>query len=397
MDKKHQQNVIDTICSIYRPKDIEFMSTKCLTYIDEFEQNLEENKKATSLVSITSSKEHYINYIEKEWLINIRNKYNFKMGEPIHFTKVRKIAQNVTFNIDGEKQESIGWNDDYILYRANSLINYDKKDFKEKVKAKNQRDFVEEYRVWKLFRKEDESGFGTLDVKKLENFYEDIFTIIKNSKFNILCTSLLYDKLALHRKSNRFASDQVKSAYTIAFGEHLDLLCFYLKNGFYSDEELDINSLKSLSTKLRWDGDDGFNPRNDYRLLFNRVISSGTTHYQSETVRKCLDEIRFINKSEIGYYDNLENPNIVSHIGCDIADFIAYFVGKYSIKDEIINMYRFNGDTQNEAYKKFKDSVTFKIGTREFSPFEEVLVDKILKTDSYTSIQVIKECHYNIW
>ena len=72
---------------------------------------------------------------------------------------------------------------------------------------------------------------------------------------------------------------------------------------------------ESFSTKLRWDGDDGFNQRQDYRLLFNKVTSLGTTHYQSETVRNIFaDEIRFVNKKEIGYYDNIDNQSLASHM-----------------------------------------------------------------------------------
>lgn len=390
-------NIIDEICSINNTtkEEISFDSNKCLTYIDEFEQKLGENKRNISLVSITALKEHYIKIIEKEWLINIRNKYNFKMGTAIHFTKIRRISQIVKYKDQmGNEMESVGWNDDYILYRADSLIDYENKEFKRNVKSKAKREFIDEYKIWSLFRKVDDNQLGVLDIEKLKSFYEDIFKIIKTAKFDILCTSVLFDNLATHRNSKQFNSEQVKSPYIIAFGEHLDLLCFYLKNGFINSGD----QLPGRSTKLRWDGDDGFNPRNDYRLMFNRVITNGTTHYQSNTVRKCLDEIRFVNKSEIGYYDNLENQSIVSHIGCDMADFIAYFIGKFSIKDEIINMEIKKGLSLEDAEKKFMDSVTFKIGDRVFSPYEEILKEKILKNNYYTSIQVIKECHYyNQW
>mgnify|MGYP001098749342 CR=1 FL=1 len=386
--------IVDRICNEYNSENTDFNSTKCLTYIDEFEQKLEDKRRATSIVSFTALKEHYISYIEKEWLKKIRNVYGFRMGEPIHFTKVRRIAQSVGFKAENnEFKELVGWNDEYILSRANSLIDYEQKKFKSKVKSKDRKNFIEEYKVWQVFRKEDENGFGTLDVEKLKNFYEDIFKIIKDAKFNILCTTILYDTKAIHR--TRYVSDQVKSAYTIAFGEHLDLLCFYLKNGFLSDEEYEEKN--SYNTKLRWDGDDGFNTKGDYRLLFNKVISLGTTHYQSDTVRKCLDEIRFINKYEIGYYDDIDNPKIVSHIGCDIADFISYFVGKYSLKEEIIELYKKQGKSEDEAERTFLDTVTFTIGNRTFSPYEEILKEKILNTDNYKSIQIMKECQYNIW
>lgn len=394
---REKLEIIEDICMNYSTGNRVLDSRKCLTYIDEFEQKLNGTQKVISLVSFTSLMDHYINKIEKNWLKEIRIKYNFGKGNPIHFTKLRKIAQNIKYDKDGIETTSAGWNDDYIISRANSLINYEDKQFKAKIKEKARKDFVEEYKVWILFRKESENGIGKLDFEKLKEFYEDILLVIKNSNFKILCTSVIHDTKALHRI--RFNSEQIKSPHVIAFSEHLDLLCFYLKHGFLTDEEIKSNGelySGSFSTKLRWDGDDGFNQRHDYRLLFNKVISLGTTHYQSETVRKCIDEIRFVNKHEIGYYDNLEKQSLVSHVGCDIADFIAYFVGKYSVKDEIIKKEINEGKTEEESEQIFLDSVTFEIGDRLFSPYEEVLKDKIIVTDEYRSVQVIKECHYNI-
>ena len=389
--------IINDICMNYSAGNRVLDSRKCLTYIDEFEQKLNGTQKVISLVSFTALMDHYINEIEKNWLTEIRIKYNFEKGSPIHFTKLRKIAQNVKYNKDGIENTSAGWNDDYVISRANSLIDYERREFKNNVKGKSRKEFVEEYKVWILFRKESDNGIGSLDFDQLKNFYEDILLIIKNSNFKILCTSVIHYTKALHRI--RFNSEQIRSPHVIAFSEHLDLLCFYLKHGFRTDEEIKNNGelySGSFSTKLRWDGDDGFDQRHDYRLLFNKVISLGTTHYQSETVRKCIDEIRFVNKHEIGYYDDLEKQSLVSHIGCDIADFIAYFVGKYSIKDEIIKKELIQGITEDEAEQIFLDSVTFRIGDRVFSPYEEVLKEKIIITNEYRSVQVIKECHYNI-
>lgn len=388
---KNNINIIDDVCLRHQSANNVFNSTKCLTYIDEFDQKLNENKKSTSIVSLTSLMDHYIEIIERKWLTNIREAYGFGKGEPIHFTKLRKISQTVSYlDENGEKQTSIGWDDKYIISRGNKLIDYDSKHFKTNVKGKDQKEFVEEYKVWKLFRKEDENGYGTLNIEQLKKFYEDMFLIIKEANFDILCTTILYDTKALHR-SAAFTT-QCTSPHTIAFGEHLDLLCFYLKQGFSEN-----TSAKSLSTKLRWDGDNGFNQKNDYRLLFNKVVSLGTTHYQAETVRKCLDEIRFINKSEVGFYDSPENPKIISHIGCDIADFITYFVGKFSIKDELIKTYQIEGLNEEESIKKFYDSVTFTIGDKVFSPYDDILKEKILKKQSYTAIQIFNECHYNNW
>ena len=391
-------NIVDELCMNYCMKNNELNMRKCLTYIDEFEDKFEDSKKVISLVSFTALMEHYIKQIEKRWLTEIREQFGFKMGTPIHFTKLRTIAQMVKYeNEDGDEITSIGWNDEYVLYRSNRLIDYEQRKFKANVKGRSQRDFVEEYRVWKLFRKQSEdTGRGVLDFNKLENFYEKVLSIIRESNFKILCTSVIYDTKAKHR--NIFKSEQIKSPHMIAFSEHLDLLCFYLKHGFMDQEELDQGGRLyqgSFSSKLRWDGDDGFNQKQDYRLLFNKAVSLGTTHFQSETVRKCLDEIRFINKHEIGYYDDLEEPNLVSHIGCEIADFIAYYVGKYSVKDKIIHKLMAEGKNEQESELEFLNTVTFKIKDREFNPYEEAIKDKIITTQEYKSVQVIKECHYN--
>lgn len=385
----HKMTIIQEICSTNYLENNDFNVNKCLTYLDEFDQKLEGTKKTSSLVSITSLRNDYINNLEKKWLLTIREQYGFTKGNPIHFTKVRKISQTVTYTDSDENQKtSIGWNDEYVLFRANSLIDFDTKRFKQDIKPRSKKDFIEEYKVWCLFRKTTSPNIGSLDIEKLKNFYNDIFLIIKEANFDILCTTIMYDTGALH-KINAFAN-QCTSPHTIAFGEHLDLLCFYLKNGFSSS-----GTAKSLSTKLRWDGDDGFNQKSDYRLLFNKVISLRTTHYQAETVRKCLDEIRFINKSEIGFYDNIENQKIISHIGCDIADFITYFVGKHSIKDELIKFYKNKGFSPEESLCEFEKTVTFKIGDRVFSPYDEILKEKILTNMGYTSIQIFNECHYN--
>lgn len=385
--------IVDDICSNYNLTNTVFLRRKCLTYLDEFEQKLDDTKKVVSLVSFTSLMDHYINNIEKNWLENIRNEYGFEKGTPIHFTKLRKIAQLVKYHKNGQEFISEGWNDEYVIFKANRLIDLERGEFKSNVKSGVRREFVEEYRIWKLFRNDSD---GKIDVIKLQQFYENIIKVIKQAEFNILCTSVVYDTKSLHKV--RFMAEQIKSPHVIAFSEHLDLLCFYLKHGFISEDELRESAelyAEGFSTKLRWDGDDGFNQRHDYRLLFNKVVSMGTTQYQSNTVRKCLDEIRFVNKHEIGYYDDIQKQSLVSHIGCDIADFIAYYVGKYSIKNEIIKMKMNQGKTEEQAEMEFIESVTFKIGNKNFNPYEETLKDKIIINDKYTSIQVIKECHYN--
>lgn len=114
--------IIKDICMNYNTGNRVLDSRKCLTYIDEFEQKLSGNQKAISLVSFTSLMDHYINQIEKNWLKKIRIQYNFEKGNPIHFTKLRKIAQNVKYNKDGIETTSAGWNDDYIIFKANNLI-----------------------------------------------------------------------------------------------------------------------------------------------------------------------------------------------------------------------------------------------------------------------------------
>ena len=111
MNNNDKINIIDEICSKLNRTEEEtgFDSNKCLTYIDEFEQQLGANKRVTSLVSITALKDHYIDFIEKEWLINVRNKYDFKMGTAIHFTKIRRISQIVKYKDHmGNQKESVG-------------------------------------------------------------------------------------------------------------------------------------------------------------------------------------------------------------------------------------------------------------------------------------------------
>ena len=171
---KEKLEIIEEICMNYGTGNGVLDSRKCLTYIDEFEQKLNGTQKVISLVSFTALMDQYINEIEKNWLKEIRINYNFEKGNPIHFTKLRKIAQNVKYNKDGSETTSAGWNDDYIISRADSLINYEANKFKDKVKERSRKEFVEEYKVWILIRKESENGIGKLDFGKLQEFYEDI-------------------------------------------------------------------------------------------------------------------------------------------------------------------------------------------------------------------------------
>lgn len=395
MNNIQKIEIIDDICNNYIAPNSHFDVRKCLTYLDEFEQNFNSSKRAVCLVSITFLKNEYINFTEKRWLEDIRNKYGFKKGYPIHFTTLRDICREVSYPLNGSIVTTQGWNDDYVLFKASKLFNYETKQFQDKIPASTQKKFIDSYHIWKLFRKLNEYNHYVLDIEKLQNFYDDIYNIIRDSNFNILCTGILYDLSSQTR--GIFNKNQLKNPYINAFTHHLDLLCFYLNHGFYSADEK--NSLGDLykhhfSSKLRWDGDDGFNMKSDYRSVFNQCMVQGTPLYQPEIVRGCLEEIRFINKAEIGYYDDLTNQRLVSHIGCDLADFIAYYIGKHSLKTHIINDLTENGMSTSEAENKYQNSISFKLGDRIFSPYNDILHEKILSSDSASSIQLIPECAY---
>lgn len=370
--------------------NIDYDIRKCITYIDEFEFGLIKGEIQTRhIVSFTAMKKDYIDAIEKEW-VKIRKKYGFKFSEPIHFANIREISKVEQYEDEnGNIKECIGWNCDYIKYK---YINEIKNANKNKVIRK----FKENYDIWKKFNRLENDKY-VLDFDKLKSFYSDIIECIKNANLTILCTSHIeYLKNNLYRKGKHKNIDKqfIKSPYYMSFLEHLNLLSFYLMHGYLdnNDEKYKNPIYKQhFSTKIRCDGDDGFNSKEEYRRAFNEAITVGTREFIGKSLINTIDEIRFINKCEIG---NVLTENSITHSGCDIIDFIASYVGMYSIKNEFIQIEMQKGSNEEEANRKFEERITFTVGDRKFNPIEECIEDKILNYNGYIGLQKIKESNF---
>ncbi|KOC49516.1 hypothetical protein [Clostridium botulinum] len=369
----------------------DFNKRKCITYMDEFEFILKDNIRTINLVSFSALKDDYINDLEPKWL-SIRKKYNFPKGTPIHFTSLRGIFSNVIYTTsDGKNVSCDCWNEEFIRYKLNEL-----KSFKELKK------FYEMYSMFEIFSKVNESGLKIIDKEKLINFYEDICECIENSNITILCTSYCYDSKIHYKKYKTIHSNNLKSPYFITFFEHLNLLSFYLKHGHLLPEEKESNPIYKahFTSKLRCDGDDGFNNKDDYRLAFNEAVTLGTRLFKGNVIRDTIDEIRFVNKLEIGY--NNDSPNIVSHIGCDIADFIAYYVGMHILKPTFLKVEHIKNNklsiaqqlSPEEIADSFENKVTFQINSTLFNPFEMCMKNKIINKNGFYSTQFIKENNF---
>lgn len=102
--------------------------------------------------------------------------------------------------------------------------------------------------------------------------------------------------------------------------------------------------------KLRYDGDFELSVRNDFRNAFSHSISNGTKRFTSDAFKDIFDEVRFIDKSEIGYCVICTNDcksKLVNHAGNEIVDFITYYAAIYIAKDCMKNDY-INYDTKQK-------------------------------------------------
>ncbi|MCY6355966.1 hypothetical protein [Clostridium sp. ZS2-4] len=413
-EKKEIFKELDKFVYIKTTGDKEQEKRKCLTYVDEHEKNINNKLRAISIVSFTALKNTYINELETKW-IKLRKDNKIPKGVPIHFTSLRTIMNKINYkNSLGEEVESLGWNEEYVLkkykyfkHKATKGYTLDDSDkIKENLLGDRQfRNFIEQYELWKSFNKTNENGFKILDLYKVNNFFKDLLDILNSTKMNILCTSFIYDKNANHKKEHVINKNNYKTPYQIALMEHLNLLCFYLRHGYMTKADIkkDLLYHKHFTTKLRCDGDDGFSSRKIYRTTFNESITSGTKQFSGDAVRDTIDEIRFINKSEIGYYsEDNEKFNIISHIGCDIADFISYYVSMYNIKSLLIKEYTNEGlttgltnvEAKKEAEEKFINEVAFSINEDTYMPYEQVLKHKIINMNGYKTTQLISDCNF---
>lgn len=299
---------------------LEFEKNLYITYIDEVENYTFRNANFISIVSISMKKVDYINIIEKKWA-ELRKKYNVPTGVILHFTEIKALLNPKYFEKDIEKR------------------NVD---------------------IEAIFCKD-----GVLDHENLYNFYIDAIQIIKECPLDIVVTGKRFEK-------NKILSDEIiknllHSNWYVLFKSHLDSLGDYMMNKSYNHfKETKRKKFKVLTTKLRVDGDYGLVSRGDFRDVFSEVICNGTTRYSRSFTRKCFDNLKFIDKSEVG-------NDYISHAGNEITDFVTLYVARGVYKDSMINDYiELKNVEMNEAEKYYKRSVNILVNSKNIRPFDEI-------------------------
>lgn len=164
---------------------------------------------------------------------------------------------------------------------------------------------------------------GNPDFGKLFSFYEDVLAIISESQAIFHATGLFVD-ITANPLQGLARNQRYKYSYQL-MREHLDNLGMYL---YHAHVPLNARPIKlePMMTKIRYDGDRGLDIRQDLREAYNHSISFGTRNLRPAILLDVLDEIRFINKSEVGEFIP-QHPDI-SHAGSDLIDFAAIYIAR---------------------------------------------------------------------
>ncbi len=127
------------------------------------------------------------------------------------------------------------------------------------------------------------------------------------------------------------------------FREHLDSMAYYFLKSSFEEHEANVRAnpnakYHNYTVKLRYDGDLELTVRNDFRNAFSHSISNGTKRFTSDAFKDIFDEVRFIDKSEIGFCSvcpNTCNTRQISHAGSEMVDFMAVYVARHIAKEEM--------------------------------------------------------------
>lgn len=298
---------------IYTDESINFSSPDCNSY---------------SMSSIIAPYNYYVDKIEPNWNI-LRSKYNIPDGVCLHFTDIKALL-----------------NPKYIH------------------RAINERNLSME----NIFYKNNQ-----LDQALLHNFYNDVLNFIKTNEFVVVTSNLT------EPKSQKFHSciqkKHVNSTWYILFKKHLDDLAEYALREKYLTSESKGKPLK-FKGKIRYDGDYNLSNKNDIRDAFSHSITTGTTRFNSSIIRNCFDELRFINKTEVGFCSNCSslpscsNKNF-SHAGNEIIDFIAAYAGKSLVKTDYIKYHELSYPSEN-AEDSYKKATTLCVDNKVIEPINVI-------------------------
>jgi hypothetical protein len=320
----------------------EFDKRLLITYLDEVRAYELGDYFYDAVVSMTATKENYISNIEKGW-VKIRTDNKVPDGVCLHFTDIKALLSAKYYNRP-LKERNIDM--ERIFCDSNSNVLPD----------------------------------------KLYQFYCDVLELIKKNKFVIQITGERYSKDPFF--SNKKVKQYVTGTWYPIFRKHLDTMAYYLIKLAYDDYNGTIGAnhnakFNTYMAKLRYDGDFDLSVRNDFRNAFSHSISNGTIRFTADAVKACFDEVRFIDKSEIGFCvsckdkDNC-NTKQICHAGNEIIDFITAYAARYIAKDTLIEDYkRVNGKSTEEAEQFYKDQTCIRIEGKPDIEIIDVIKEKI--------------------
>lgn len=315
----------------------EFEKYRYITYLDEVTNYEFSDRSFKSIVSISMPKNKYIDELEKKWS-DMRKRFNIPDGVCLHFTDIKALLNPRYF----DREE----------YERNEDI--------ENIFCNN----------------------NTVDQEKLINFYKEVIQIIEKTEIDIVVTGKRFEKNSMTK--NKLVRQYINSEWYILFKDHLDKLAEYMLtksfNKFSANKKKD-RKFKILKTKLRYDGDYGLMSRDDFRDAYAHIISNGTSNYNRELAKECFDNLKFVDKQEVGLCNTCEsNCDIkrISHAGNEILDFIALYASNLIFKEYMIKDYMnaFNKDESDAKNYYYRNSRIY-IGDHSIYP-HEVLKNKIL-------------------
>lgn len=315
----------------------EFEKRLHIAYLDEVTVYSYKDSIFHAVVSMNMKKETYINGLEKDWA-DLRRKYGIADGVCLHFTDIKALL-----------------NPQYFLRQP-----------KER-NSDMERIFCD--------------TSNRLLPDKLFDFYCDVLNVINKSNFNVQVTGKRYQKTALFM--NKKMKTYNNGFWYPLFREHLDSMAYYFLKSAFKEYEADVSTnpnakYHNYTVKLRYDGDLELTVRNDFRNAFSHSISNGTKRFTADAFKEIFDEVRFIDKSEIGFCTvcpNTCNTRQISHAGSEIVDFMAVYVARHiayeSIKNDLINYER---KSEEEAVRIINQNLYLDIqGKPLIKPIERIL------------------------
>lgn len=320
-------------------KDI-FNKQLHICYLDEVKSYSFKELESISVVSLICSKDNYISF-ERDWSL-IRKKYGVSNGVYLHFTDIKALLNPSYFKrLENNRNSDL----EKIFCIVPDVVDYD----------------------------------------KLYHFYLDIFEFISSHDFYIQVTSSRYYKLPIfYDKRTKLYHN---GYWYPLFRKHLDNMTYLLLKDSY--DEYIVSSKRNPKSKfinkvvkLFYDGDFDLSVRTNFRDAFSHSISNGTERFQSKAIKDLFDEIRFIDKSEVGYcLDNCINLNISNHAGNEMLDFIAIYAARNSVKECWKNdIVSYSNKTLIEAKTSIDESLQIRIPNKPNLMPIDIISNKIKDT-----------------